>query len=238
MTHSEDRINDRSAENDLLEDADQPTDPSKKLLQEPSHFLAVLADAIRDDIAFYSHDMEGKMVYLSKSAEQVLNHDPDYWIGRQFVEALTESPCNETLRSGAWKTPEPHAISSTCEIFDQDGKRLKLQYWRIHIIHGGKPIGISGIFRRLKCLDSQSFQAEDVLAKARLLTDVERQVVEHVVDGQMNKSIATMLDVAVRTVESRRSRAMVKLEVKSLPELVQLWIKVRQAEASVPKVEA
>ena len=234
MTLSKFRSDENLASDYELPPKSEQPENAKNLLEQPSHFLAVLADAIREEIAFYSHDMDGRFVYLSRSAGQVLNHDPRYWIGRAFADVLTESPCNEHITSDSWKTPtEGTGNSRVCEIFDQDGKRLKLQHWRTHILHGGKPIGVSGIVRRLKCQEeTKTTGADEVLAKAQLLTDVERQVIELVIDGNMNKTIAGMLDVAVRTVESRRSRAMVKLQVKSLSELVQLWMKVRQAEGT------
>ena len=64
------------------------------------------------------------------------------------------------------------------------------------------------------------------------LTEVERQVIDMVVDGNMNKEIAVLLEVAVRTVESRRSRAMMKLQSRTVSELVQKWVQVRHIEAS------
>ncbi len=45
------------------------------------------------------------------------------------------------------------------------------------------------------------------------------------------QDMAMILDVAVRTIESRRSRAMIKLQARSLSELVRNWIRVRQIEA-------
>jgi len=45
-----------------------------------------------------------------------------------------------------------------------------------------------------------------------------------VVNGDLNKNIARSCNVTERTIESRRARAMVKLGVKSLPELVRYWI--------------
>ena len=63
------------------------------------------------------------------------------------------------------------------------------------------------------------------------LTPVEFQVIDMVVDGNMNKTMALTLGVAVRTIESRRARAMAKLETKTLSELVQSWVHVRRIKA-------
>lgn len=59
----------------------------------------------------------------------------------------------------------------------------------------------------------------------------ERQVLDMVMTGLSNKSMARRLDVSVRTVEARRQRIFQKLNVKSLPELV---ARVVQAEFDPP----
>lgn len=53
----------------------------------------------------------------------------------------------------------------------------------------------------------------------------EREVIRRVVDGQTNAAIAQLLFLSPKTVETYRSRAMAKLGVKSLPELVKLAIR-------------
>jgi FixJ family two-component response regulator len=54
-----------------------------------------------------------------------------------------------------------------------------------------------------------------------LLTHREREVLEHVVAGKMNREIAELLDISVKTVEAHRAKIMEKLEVNSVAELVQ-----------------
>ena len=48
----------------------------------------------------------------------------------------------------------------------------------------------------------------------------EREVLEHVLRGRLNKQIAADLDIAEQTVKQHRGRVMEKLEVRSVPELV------------------
>ena len=61
------------------------------------------------------------------------------------------------------------------------------------------------------------------LAAERLaqLTQREREVLDLVVAGRLNREIAEALDISVKTVEAHRSRLMEKLEVGSVAELVQ-----------------
>jgi RNA polymerase sigma factor (sigma-70 family) len=53
------------------------------------------------------------------------------------------------------------------------------------------------------------------------LTQREREVLELVVAGRMNREIAEKLDISIKTVEAHRARIMEKLGANSLAELVQ-----------------
>ena len=53
------------------------------------------------------------------------------------------------------------------------------------------------------------------------LTQREREVLERVVTGKLNREIAEELDISVKTVEAHRARLMEKLEVDSVAGLVQ-----------------
>lgn len=54
------------------------------------------------------------------------------------------------------------------------------------------------------------------------LSTRERQVVELVYEGETNKSIGIHLGISIKTVEKHRGKAMRKMEVNSLAELVRL----------------
>jgi two-component system response regulator TtrR len=53
------------------------------------------------------------------------------------------------------------------------------------------------------------------------LTQREREVLELVVAGRMNREIAESLDISIKTVEAHRAKIMEKLGANSLAELVQ-----------------
>ena len=53
------------------------------------------------------------------------------------------------------------------------------------------------------------------------LTQREREVLDRVVTGKLNREIAEELDISVKTVEAHRARLMEKLEVDSVAGLVQ-----------------
>ena len=69
---------------------------------------------------------------------------------------------------------------------------------------------------------------EDYLYQARVrekydsLTPREKEVMEHIVRGLPNKSVAQLLGVSMRTVEAHRGRVMEKMDAGSLPDLVRM----------------
>lgn len=69
-------------------------------------------------------------------------------------------------------------------------------------------------------------QAEAARRLATLTPD-ETEVLNRLIGGQTNKQIAHELDIGLRTAELRRARMLEKLNVGSLPELVQLVLLAR-----------
>jgi len=65
----------------------------------------------------------------------------------------------------------------------------------------------------------------EVAVRLSQLTERERQVMERVLAGELNKQIADALDIAIRTVEVHRARVFEKLGVRSAVELAGLVLK-------------
>ena len=66
-----------------------------------------------------------------------------------------------------------------------------------------------------------SASAESILSRLNQLTTRERQVMERVLDGKMNKHIADELHISMRTVEVHRSSLFDKMGVRTAVELAQ-----------------
>jgi two-component system, LuxR family, response regulator FixJ len=63
-----------------------------------------------------------------------------------------------------------------------------------------------------------------VLQRLQRLTSGERDVLELLIDGKSNKTVAAELNLSVRTVEVRRAKIMKKMKAESLAELVRLTL--------------
>lgn len=210
-----------------------PTD-SNKLLSDQDFLLRTLAQDHNTDLVFFAHDLEGRMTYVSESASHVLNEKPEVWHNRPYYQALTDHPWNDAIRVPSLETIS-RGGTVLWEIFDGNGDRVQLQTWQTAIKQNDEIVGVVGVARRLTptnfdSSEMSSVDADVLLNRASLLSPGERQVIDLAVNGAMNKSMARTLGVAVRTIEARRARAMAKLEVRSLPDLVRTWLTIRSLE--------
>lgn len=77
------------------------------------------------------------------------------------------------------------------------------------------------LWRRRRWREQARQECDEVQRKLEQLTAGETDVLNLVVQGELNKTIARQLDVSIRTVEQRRRNIMLKMEAESLPQLVQ-----------------
>jgi len=66
------------------------------------------------------------------------------------------------------------------------------------------------------------------------LTERQKQTMRLLVDGLTNKDIAARLDISSRTVEIYRAVVMVKMDAKSLAQLVRISLRLEQHHADAP----
>jgi len=90
-----------------------------------------------------------------------------------------------------------------------------------------KPVRKETLFAAIeRALERDSRQREErkrqreKLARFDALTPREREVLEHVVQGRLNKQIAADLGASERTIKAHRANIMAKLQVQSVAELV------------------
>ncbi|MCG8405699.1 MAG: response regulator transcription factor [Phycisphaerales bacterium] len=97
-----------------------------------------------------------------------------------------------------------------------------------------KPFSDQGLLDRIqqaislhRKLLEDAKQRADINKRIKLLSPREHDVMSMVVVGKSNKVIAAALGLSPKTIEVHRARVMEKMQVKSLPELVRLHVKVR-----------
>ena len=89
---------------------------------------------------------------------------------------------------------------------------------------------LTGIIERALEQDAkragQSAAHSEIAARLAKLSPREREVLDLVVAGKMNKTIADVMNISIKTVEAHRAKVMEKMCARSLSELVQAVIKV------------
>ncbi len=98
-----------------------------------------------------------------------------------------------------------------------------------------KPFGDKDMLRLIEqCLEldrnAREKNRQGVAAARRLaaLTEREVEVMDLIIAGKLNKQIADVLNISIKTVEVHRSRIMDKMAVRTVAELVQAVMRVRQ----------
>jgi DNA-binding CsgD family transcriptional regulator len=209
-----------------------------RILTQPAQFLLPFVERISAPYVLYSRDTGGQFVYLSNSAEAVLDQSLAELRRHSILPYLTNTPHNSKFRvrwscgSGSDGPSFGHF-----DIIGREGTVHRIEFSEVDVVHNGAVIGFSGLMRRAEIGDIPTnmpdvLDEDSLLKRVATLSDVERQVVELVVDGNINKKMAKILDVAVRTVESRRARAMAKMQAASLSHLVQMWLQFRRIQSS------
>ncbi len=116
--------------------------------------------------------------------------------------------------------------------------------------HGDVPMAVSALQRGACDFIEKPFTNEDLLSRIRraleldsqisarrqrdsviehrlrLLTQREREVMQLVVAGKLNKQVADELNISMKTVEAHRARVMEKMGVRTLAELVKAVMSV------------
>lgn len=92
---------------------------------------------------------------------------------------------------------------------------------------------IVGALEAEKRLNEERQHKAEIVARRASLTGPEEQVLEGLLAGKANKTIAAELGLGLRTVELRRATIMKKMEANSLAELVRL-ILVAEGKSNLP----
>lgn len=176
---------------------------------------------------FFSSNVQSKLVYVSPSVEQVLGYRLDELIGKTFYDFLDNtSPLNSDIlndQAGAFQqAPNSRQL---CVVLTRNGevKVVDVQTYRV-LDEQGQP----GMFHSIaQDVTNRHFGEQQIQTRMKeldrihdLLSDRERFVLDRVMKGLPNKTIANRLDITERTIEKIRSRLVQKFNATSMIEVV------------------
>ena len=69
---------------------------------------------------------------------------------------------------------------------------------------------------------AQESELDELRRRLARLSPREHEVMNHVIQGRLNKQIAADLNIGVKTVKVHRGRVMAKMKVRSVAQLVHL----------------
>ena len=76
----------------------------------------------------------------------------------------------------------------------------------------------------LSWLDDEN-TIKNIIERLNLLSEREKQVLELIAEGRLNKEMAYMLSISMSTIEAHRANIMRKMRVKNLAQLLTLYLK-------------
>jgi DNA-binding CsgD family transcriptional regulator len=210
-------------------------DNAEHLFTAHGQVFPLLAGGNGSELVFMTYDMQNIVRYISPSSTQVCRVDPAQWLHHSLTHRMTDRPGNSDFLNAITAYEYDRVYRDQCEIFDEIGNRVGLTFWRRLIVLHGTPIGVVAIAKRIEepvtsALSTSDIDPVSIRKKIATLTRGEREVIDMVIQGQLNKAIASNLKIAMRTVESRRSKAMSKMGVTRLAELVRIWIAATEGE--------
>lgn len=97
---------------------------------------------------FYTHDLEGRITYISPSVEKITGHKVEEWLNQNHW-FLTDSPINELARENTRKMlrGEQAEYPVYVEIYNAKNEKLLLEVFEVTHYKEGKIIGLHGVAR-------------------------------------------------------------------------------------------
>ena len=176
---------------------------------------------------FFSNNQLGEITFVSPSIKQVLGFTPENLIGRSIYDLFDmHHPLNRDVkRSMILRFRGDTTQHSLRAVLDRNGqcKLITVQTIGVKNVEGNV-VRNQGIAQDVS--DRSIFTSKLVSKLADLqvihdeLTKREIVILDLVLRGEQNKSIAKQLDVSVRTVENYRKRLYAKFGADSIVDLV------------------
>ena len=178
---------------------------------------------------FFSNQNDGIITFASTSLKEVMGFEPSEVIGKKFSDFVdSEHQLNANIGQCTEQrfendNGEPQTYLRVLIAADKTRRVVNIQTYG-EADETGKVILNHGIAQDVTnsfLLESNfNTRLTDLNSIVSQLTTREINVLERVLEGRLNKSIARELDVSERTIESARSRLMKKFKANTTAELV------------------
>ena len=186
-------------------------------------------DGFKSPFFFFSNDQNSIIRFVSASIQEVLGYSPESLIGRKYQEFL--DPRNQLnqhlpeLQKRRFSGDTHH--SSLCVVIDASGRKrvLKIQTYG-EFNQAGQVIANHGIAQDVSAAyelgGNASRRLRELSTAESSLSEREKRILQMVITGRLNKSIAKELSISQRAVEMARARVMKKFNAETPAELVAL----------------
>jgi len=173
-----------------------------------------------------------------EALKAVLEHRPDVAIVDFFLPFMNGMELTRTIRQESPNTEVLVFTMMNDESVIRDVLAAGAKGFVFKTDPGDQVIAAVQALARHKPYFSESI-SETLLAKylssrdhaGGMLTDREREVVQHIAEGLINKEISAALGISVKTVETHRASVMHKLKFKTTAQLVRYAVRNHIVEA-------
>ncbi len=184
-----------------------PQKKSEELLALLKHSI----DTYFDLVCWF--DSNNKIIYANDAVCQTLGYRSEELLNRTLSE-IDPIATDQILQKMRTQLRRNGRLITESRLRQKSGSEFPVEIAASHVQFGGKKY-YCGVARDIT-------ELSDLRQRLTALTGREREVLEQIVTGQLNKQIATVLAITEGTVKFHRGALMKKMKVQSVAELVQL----------------
>ncbi|MCR4416617.1 MAG: PAS domain S-box protein [Ignavibacteria bacterium] len=187
---------------------------------------------------FYTHDIEGRIIYISPSVEKITGYSVSEWIGTNHW-FLTENPMNELTRLNTKKVlrGEPGHFPTYIEIFHKNGEKIILEIFEVPHYKEGKIVGLHGVARDVTI--EKRYEEKLIRSETRFRKLFEEHSAVKIILDPTNGKIFDVNNAALKfygySFDEMKNKMMSELILEPIENI---WKKVSEAkEKGIPNIE-
>ena len=180
---------------------------------------------------FFSSNANAEVTYVSASVEKILGYKPAEIFGRSVYEFLSsEDEVNRDFEQCKNERFEKNFVGKNQKlraVHDRQGQRRILSVQTVGCQNElGQVIAVQGLAQDITEQYQVAYRMwhrlEQLQSLESKLSNREKEVLEMMVQGKLNKIIARELSVTERTIENVRARLKAKLQVDSIAQVASI----------------